>query len=114
MLAALSNVRLKGNALRWRNAAHRQQCKRGQQSCWPRLFFGPEGAEAGSTVTIFSDGVQVGSGTAAAYATGITITTALTDGTHSITAKATDAAGNVSLASTALSITIDTTAPAIP
>ena len=33
-----------GNALRWSglksNAAHRQQCKRGQQSCWPRRVLG--------------------------------------------------------------------------
>src|SRR5205823_8581538 len=73
-------------------------------------------AEAGSTVAIFSDGVQVGSGPAATYAAvgGITITTSLSNGTHSITAKATDPSGNVSAASSALSVTIDTTAPAIP
>src|SRR5262249_11504740 len=71
-------------------------------------------AEAGSTVKIVSDGVQVGSGTAASFASaaGITITTALSAGTHSITATATDAAGNVSALSGALSITVDTTAPA--
>ncbi|WP_442795366.1 YDG domain-containing protein [Pelobium manganitolerans] len=40
--------------------------------------------------------------------------TSLTEGSHSITAKATDIAGNVSSASVALAITIDVTAPAIP
>src|SRR6266542_3141297 len=71
-------------------------------------------AEAGSTVTIYSDGVQVGSGPAASYTgSGITITTALAAGTHSITATVTDAAGNVSTASTALSITVDTSASTV-
>src|SRR5205823_2650461 len=65
-------------------------------------------AEAGSTVTIYSDDVQVGSGTAAAYgsAGGITITTPLSNGTHTITATATDTAGNVSAASGALNVGI--------
>src|SRR5207245_2954810 len=43
-------------------------------------------AEAGSTVTIYSDGVAVGSGVAAGGNYSIT-TSALVDGTHSITAK---------------------------
>lgn len=69
-------------------------------------------AEAGSTVRLYdSDGVtELGS----AVATGgnWTITsTALAAGTHTITAKATDTAGNVSAASSALSVNIDTTAP---
>ena len=38
--------------------------------------------------------------------------TALKDGVHSVTAKATDLAGNVSLVSAALAVTIDTVAPA--
>src|SRR5207247_1600611 len=44
---------------------------------------------------------------------GITISTALAAGNRSITATATDAAGNVSAASTALSITVDTTVPTV-
>ena len=68
-------------------------------------------AEAGSTVTIFSDGVAVGSGVAADGNYSIT-TSALADGPHSITAKATDTAGNTSAASAGLSVTIDTTAAA--
>src|SRR5207248_2083017 len=63
-------------------------------------------AESGSTVTLFSDGGHAGSGTAAAYSNSAITTSALTAGTHSITAKATDVAGNVSSASAALSITI--------
>src|SRR5204862_241814 len=54
-------------------------------------------AEAGSTVTIYSDGVAVGSGVAAGGNYSIT-TSALVDGTHSITAKAVDTAGNTSAA----------------
>src|SRR5439155_11350197 len=69
-------------------------------------------AEAGSTVTIFSDGVAVGSGVATSGNYSIT-TSALSAATHSITAKATDAAGNLSAASGALSVTIDTTAPPV-
>src|SRR5206468_3276625 len=44
-----------------------------------------------------------------------TITTSvLADGTHSITARDTDPAGNVSVTSGALALTIDRTAPAVP
>ena len=43
-----------------------------------------------------------------------TPTTALSEGAHSITAKARDAAGNTSPASTAISITINTEAPPSP
>src|SRR4029077_15043569 len=41
-------------------------------------------------------------------------TSALSIGTHSITAKATDLAGNVGIASSGLSVTIDTSAPSAP
>src|SRR2546429_6731153 len=41
-------------------------------------------------------------------------TSALGSGSHTITAKATDAAGNTSAASGGLSVTIDTAAPAAP
>jgi len=62
-----------------------------------------------TTVTIYSDGVQVGSGSAANYANssvGVSVTTPLTLGTHIITAKATDAVGAVSAASGPLNITV--------
>ena len=67
-------------------------------------------AEASSTVTIYSDGVAVGSGTATGGAYSITIS-ALSSGTRAITAKATDAAGNSSAVSAALNVIIDTAAP---
>ena len=41
-------------------------------------------------------------------------TATLADGAHAFTAKATDAAGNTSAASTALSVTVDTVAPNAP
>src|SRR5206468_2394957 len=46
-----------------------------------------------TTVTIYSDGLQVGSGSASNYANntvGVSVTTPLSVGTHVITAKATD------------------------
>ncbi|WP_344813567.1 Ig-like domain-containing protein, partial [Chitinophaga oryziterrae] len=72
-------------------------------------------AEANSTVTIYSDGVSVGTTTADASGNyTYTFTTSLTDGTHAITVTATDAAGNVSTASPALNVTVDTTKPTTP
>jgi hypothetical protein len=72
-------------------------------------------AEAGSTVTIYdTDGTAVlGSGVATGGSFSIT-TSALSQGSHTLTARATDAAGNESVASTAFHVTIDTTAPAAP
>jgi hypothetical protein len=69
-------------------------------------------AEAGSTVKIFSDGVQVGSSTATGGAYSIT-TSPLSSGSHSIAATATDAANNVSAPSGVLSVTIDTMGPIV-
>jgi hypothetical protein len=72
-------------------------------------------AEANSTVTIYSDGVSVGTTTADASGNyTYTFTTSLTDGTHAITVTATDATGNVSDASPALSVIVDTTKPTTP
>lgn len=65
-------------------------------------------AEAGSTVRLFIDGAQSASGTATGGAYSLTAT-AVTAGAHSVTATAQDAAGNVSAASAALSVTVDTT-----
>ncbi len=69
--------------------------------------------EAGSTVTLFDGATVIGTGVAAAGTWTIAAST-LANGTHSITAKAADAAGNLSPASGALSVTIDTLAPAAP
>jgi hypothetical protein len=69
-------------------------------------------AEAGAAVALTSnlDGV-VGTGTASS-SWSITANI-LQDGIHSLTATATDVAGNESAASPALSVTIDTTAPTV-
>ena len=73
-------------------------------------------AEDGSTVTIYDNSTQVGTTTADA-ATGdwsFTIGVLADASTHGYTATATDAAGNVSQTSPALSFVVDTTAPATP
>jgi hypothetical protein len=70
-------------------------------------------AEAGATVTLYDGGAAVGTGTAAGGAWSIA-TSALAQGAHAITAKATDAAGNTGAASGALTVTVDTTPPAAP
>ncbi len=69
-------------------------------------------AEAGATVTLYgTDGTTV-LGTATATGGNWTITSSLlSQGSHTVTAKAKDAADNVSVASSGLTITIDTTAP---
>src|SRR5262249_60371881 len=76
----------------------------------PPTFTGT--AEPGSMVTIYSDGVAVGSNVAddstGAWAI---ITSVLSDGTHSITATATDAAGNISPVSGSRRVMIATVAP---
>ena len=69
-------------------------------------------AESGSTVTIFDGVTAVGSGTAIGGTYTIT-TSALSNGPHSITATATDAAGNTGLASSSLSVTVDATGPTV-
>ena len=70
-------------------------------------------SEANATITLYdSDGTTV-LGTTTADGSGnwgITSST-LSDGTHNLTVKASDAAGNVSSASSALAVTIDATAP---
>jgi len=72
-------------------------------------------AEAKSTVNLFVDGsaTSAGSGTTGNGGNWNNITAAgtLSEGTHTIRATATDQAGNVSVLSSPLTITIDTTAP---
>ena len=72
-------------------------------------------AEPGSTVTVYdTDGTTVvGTGLATGGA-GPIITSPLSEGAHTLTLKATDAAGNQSAASTAFHVTIDTVAPLAP
>src|SRR5258706_2789725 len=77
-----------------------------------------DGAAAdGSTVTLYdTDGTTVlGTGPADATSGAFSITTStLSNGTHNITAKATDGTGNTSAASAAYAVTVDTAAPLAP
>ncbi|MHB1134855.1 MAG: Ig-like domain-containing protein [Chloroflexota bacterium] len=70
-------------------------------------------AEAGSTVSLYAGATQVGSAVATGGNWAIT-SSALADGAHAITARATDPVGNTGPASGALGITVDTTPPAAP
>ena len=71
-------------------------------------------APAGSIVTLFDGTTAVGSAVATAGGTWSITSTVLGNGNHSLTATATDAAGNVSTPSASLAVTIQTTAPAAP
>ncbi|HYD69490.1 Ig-like domain-containing protein [Azospirillum sp.] len=73
-------------------------------------------AEAGSTVVLYDGGATaIGTATADGTTGAWTITSgaSLADGAHTLTARATDAAGNTSTASAALTVTIDTGAPTV-
>ena len=74
-------------------------------------------AEAGATVTLFDGATAVGTATVATGSAGgaFTLTSGtLTDGDHTLTVQAKDAAGNVSILSEMLKVTIDTKAPDAP
>ncbi|MFL5347471.1 MAG: adventurous gliding motility protein AgmC [Hyalangium sp.] len=72
-------------------------------------------AEAGSTVTVIVDGSAVGTTTAAANGSwSLTPATPLTEGSHTVSATATDAAGNTSPSSATNTFTVDLTPPAAP
>src|SRR4029077_16858862 len=72
-------------------------------------------AEAGSTVTVYdTDGTTVlGTGVATGGVFSIT-TSVLGEGVHTLTARATAAAGNQGPSSAAFRVTIDTSAPGAP
>ncbi|SPA18501.1 Calcium-binding protein [Cupriavidus taiwanensis] len=73
-------------------------------------------AEAGSTINIYNGATLIGT-TVADATTGawsFTSTSPLPDGAVSLTVTATDAAGNTSAPSTAFTLTLDATPPAIP
>jgi hypothetical protein len=65
-------------------------------------------AEAGATVTLFSGTTRVGTGLAAADGSWTITASALGNGSRSISARATDAAGNVSVGSPSLVMNVDT------
>jgi parallel beta-helix repeat protein len=71
-------------------------------------------AQAGSTVKVYDGGTLLGSTSANGSGAWSYTTAALTNGGHNLTATATDAVGNTGAASTALSVTIDTSAPSAP
>ena len=71
-------------------------------------------AEADSTVKIFDGATQLGTATANESGAWSFTTSTLADATHSFTAMDTDASGNTSAASHAVSVTVDTQAPAAP
>lgn len=71
-------------------------------------------AEADTTVLIFDGAMQLGTATVDANGNWSFATGVLTDKTHIFSGNAVDAAGNVSVASSALSVTVDTVAPNAP
>ena len=71
-------------------------------------------AEASATVKVYDGATLLGTATADGSGNWTYTTAALTNGAHSLTATATDVAGNTSAASSALSVTIDTSAPVTP
>ncbi|ECL5729670.1 BapA prefix-like domain-containing protein [Salmonella enterica] len=71
-------------------------------------------AEAGATITLYENGLVVGTTTAQPDGAWSVSTSTLASGTHVITAVATDAAGNSSPNSTAFTLMVDTTAPQTP
>ncbi|WP_048971557.1 Ig-like domain-containing protein, partial [Enterobacter asburiae] len=71
--------------------------------------------EPGGTITIYDNGVVVGTTTVQPNGTwSVTPNGPLPDGTHSITVTETDAAGNLSTASVPVIFTVDTTPPSAP
>ncbi|EPX60078.1 Large repetitive protein [Cystobacter fuscus DSM 2262] len=71
-------------------------------------------AESGTTVTIYLDGVALGTAPVTAGSWSYALTSDLSDDTYDVKATARDAAGNVSPESTPHTFTIDTVAPAAP
>ena len=71
-------------------------------------------AEANATVKVYDGTTLLGTTSANGSGTWSYTTAALANGAHSLTATATDAAGNASAASAAMSITVDTSAPSTP
>ena len=70
--------------------------------------------EDGATVALLDGTTPIGTGTVTAGVWSITATTPLTPGANAIIATQTDLAGNVSAASAALAVTLDSVVPAAP
>jgi hypothetical protein len=72
-------------------------------------------AEPDSTITVYDDGVQIGTATTDGSGDwSFTPTSDLSEGPHPLTVTATDPAGNVSDDSNTRTLTVDTTAPFAP
>ena len=71
-------------------------------------------AEANSNVTVYDGTTVVGTGTTNSTGAWSITTTALSTGTHALTAKATDAAGNTGAASAVVTASTGTSAPPAP
>ena len=70
-------------------------------------------AEANSTVELFDGTTSKGTTTASSSGNWSKTLTGVSEGSHTYTAKATDAAGNTSNASTAVTVTVDKTVPTV-
>jgi hypothetical protein len=79
------------------------------------LQFDVSGTVAGAIVSVFADGVPVGTATASGTTTTVTTNGAvdLADGTHAFTAQQTASGSLPSGVSSALTVTVDTVAPAL-
>ncbi|MGZ0720562.1 BapA/Bap/LapF family large adhesin [Kluyvera cryocrescens] len=78
----------------------------------PTLVGGAGSAEGGSTIRIYDGIVLLGTTQALADGSWVFETPTLLNGSHSLTVTATDAIGNVSVASPPVNFTVDTLAPA--
>jgi hypothetical protein len=72
------------------------------------------GGEVGATVALLDGGTTIGTGTVATGGIWSIKTNILGEGPHTVTATQTDTAGNTSVASATLNVTLDTTAPTAP
>ncbi len=77
------------------------------------LTFDLSFSESNLKVELFANGSSISSVCNFATTSGTCSTDSLTEGTYVISAKATDAAGNISLASSEITVTIDATAPTV-
>ncbi|MBX2825867.1 MAG: choice-of-anchor L domain-containing protein, partial [Gammaproteobacteria bacterium] len=75
----------------------------------PRFNVPAGTATAGDAVTLYSDGVQIGTGVVAANGSFSVVTSGLAEGAQAITYALTDSAGNTSAVSPPLTFTLDTT-----
>ncbi|RYF52310.1 MAG: hypothetical protein EOO38_00625 [Cytophagaceae bacterium] len=71
-------------------------------------------SETSATVQVKNGSTVLGSATASGTTWSLTLGTPLSDGIYSLTATATDPVGNSSVASSALAVTVDTSAPTAP